>query len=381
MCHRNSLHCIVPPRLLERLLQHKDARVRASALKTLVSTARLRGQRELLARTFAPVSAGGLHRTIYDARHAFETTGKRVRAEGEPAAADSAVNDVYEGFGATYALYRERFGRDSIDGKGLALDGVVHYGDEYNNAFWNGARMVFGDGDGEIFIGFTKAIDVIGHELTHGVTEFTSALEYHGQSGALNESMSDVFGSLVKQYARRETAQKADWLIGAGILGPKIKGVALRSMKAPGTAFEGDDQPSTFDGYVVLPDTDAGDWGGVHTNSGIPNHAFYVLATQLGGNAWDAAGQIWYDTLLALSSTATFSDCASVSYQLAGQRFGEKSAEQQAVGNAWEAVKVPLASAHLATARRSSANGSHPLYAKLKNIAESVDEALELSYQ
>lgn len=174
----------------------------------------------------------------------------------------------------------------------------MHYGQDYDNAFWNGHQMVFGDGDGEIFGDFTACVDVIGHELTHGVTQFTAGLQYQDQPGALNESVSDVFGSLVKQHSLGQDAAHADWLIGAGLLAPGIQGVALRSMKAPGTAYDDprlgkDPQPAHMRDYVDTTD----DNGGVHINSGIPNHAFYLLATALGGQAWDRAGRIWYDAL------------------------------------------------------------------------------------
>ncbi|CAM5676724.1 hypothetical protein SFUMM280S_07534 [Streptomyces fumanus] len=155
--------------------------------------------------------------------------------------------------------------------------------------------MVFGDGDGEIFLDFTIPVDVIGHELVHGVTQYTANLTYFGQPGALNESVSDVFGSLIKQYTLGQSADQADWLIGAGLLAPRVTGVALRSLKAPGTAYDDDvlgkdPQPATMDDYVRT----GRDNGGVHINSGIPNHAFYLAATALGGNAWERAGQIWY---------------------------------------------------------------------------------------
>ena len=158
----------------------------------------------------------------------------------------------------------------------MKLDSTVHYGQEYNNAFWNGEQMVYGDGDGEIFQRFTKCIDVIGHELTHGVTQYEAALEYEGQPGALNESFSDVFGSLVKQYILKQNVDKADWLIGASLFAKKVKGVALRSMKDPGTAYDDptigkDPQSGHMKSYVKT----SSDNGGVHINSGIPNRAFY----------------------------------------------------------------------------------------------------------
>src|SRR5262245_54891431 len=155
--------------------------------------------------------------------------------------------------------------------------------------------MVFGDGDGTLFNRFTISIDVIGHELTHGVTGSEANLTYQGQAGALNESISDVFGSLIKQYSLNQTAAAADWLIGAGLLASSVKGVALRSMKAPGTAYNDptlgkDPQPDNMSKFVHT----AEDSGGVHINSGIPNKAFFLVATSLGGHAWEKAGQVWY---------------------------------------------------------------------------------------
>src|SRR5690606_30719624 len=136
------------------------------------------------------------------------------RREGQPASGDVAVDEAYDGLGATFDLYSEVFGRNSIDGAGLRLRASVHYGRLYDNAFWDGERMVFGDGDGEVFGRFPRSLSVIGHGLTHGVTQFASGLVYRGQSGALNESVSDVFGALVEQYARGQTSEQAGWLIG-----------------------------------------------------------------------------------------------------------------------------------------------------------------------
>jgi len=380
MCCRNPLYCIVPPQMLEKLLQHKDPNVAASARRTLVETARLRGQRSILGQMFLGDQQSGLHRTVYDAQHGTEPTGQVVRREGEADIGDAVANEAYAGLGATYTFYKEVFNRDSIDNKGMRLDGVVHYGNNYDNAFWNGSRMIFGDGDGQSFIGFTKAVDVIGHELTHGVTEFTCNLEYHFQSGALNESMSDVFGSLVKQYLNKQSAKDADWLIGAGIMGPALPGAkALRSMKEPGTAFPGDDQPATMDGYKESSDDEFGDYGGVHRNSGIPNHAFYLLADQLAGNAWEDAGQIWYETLLALNSKSNFQDCADMAFQVAGQRFGSGSNQQNAVASAWSQVgiKAQGANAVAPAARRGRGAPADPnLIRVLEKAVDGLNKAI-----
>jgi Zn-dependent metalloprotease len=218
--------------------------------------------------------------------------------------------------------------------------------------------MVFGDGDGQIFNSFTICLDVIGHELTHGVTQHECNLIYQGQSGALNESMSDVFGSLIKQYTQGETAETADWLIGKGLL---VNGGALRSMKAPGTAYTddpnigSDPQPGDMNGYVNTDD----DNGGVHLNSGIPNHAFYLAAAALGGHAWEQAGKIWYSALPTLPENCTFQQAADLFYRAAAGLYGANSQQADAVGNAWSQVGLPPAgSAQIAKAAGAPAADS-----------------------
>ncbi len=231
----------------------------------------------------------------------------------------------------------------SPDDEGVELDATVHYDVKYNNAFWNGERMVFGDGDGEFFNRFTISLDVIGHELTHGVTEDEAKLVYLYQPGALNESISDVFGSLVKQFKLQQTADQADWLIGAGLFTEKVQGVALRSMKAPGTAFDDrmlgkDPQPAHMKDFVHTSE----DSGGVHINSGIPNYAFYLVATHLGGHAWEKAGRIWYETVRdpRLRTTASFRAFALLTVANADRLYGHGSPERQAVGDAWNEVGI-----------------------------------------
>ncbi len=268
-----------------------------------------------------------------------------MRQEGQPALSDVAVDEAYDYLGATFTFFNEVFGRNSIDGQGLPLAGTVHYGQDYQNAFWNGEQMVFGDGDGEIFNRFTIALDVIAHELVHGVTESEAGLVYFNQSGALNESVSDVFGILVKQYKLKQTAAEADWIIGAGLLTKKIKGKGLRSMAEPGTAYDDptlgkDPQPGHMRDYIETRE----DNGGVHLNSGIPNRAFYLAALALGGHAWEKAGPIWYDTLCdsRLANDADFAAFARLTVSNAGRRFGAESAEVRAVEEAWAGVGVTL---------------------------------------
>ncbi len=340
---------IVPPHVLDKLARNQDPVLAGPARRTIQRDALERTRRGLTtvvgAAAVAPragAEAGKPHRTVYDAGNGTDLPGEKVRGEGDEPGQDATVNRAYAGLGATFEHFLTVFGRDSVDGFGLPLDATVHYDREYNNAFWNGEQMVFGDGDGEIFRDFTVALDVIGHELTHGVTQHTANLTYYGQPGALNESVSDVFGSLVKQYSLGQTAAEADWLIGAGLLAPRVTGEALRSMKAPGTAYDDDvlgkdPQPATMDDYVRT----GRDNGGVHINSGIPNHAFYLAATALGGHAWEKAGQVWYDVLTGgeLAEDALFTDFATLTVKAARERFGDAD-ELDAVRKAWEQVGV-----------------------------------------
>ena len=208
--------------------------------------------------------------------------------------------------------------------------------------------MVYGDGDGRLFNRFTISLDVVGHELTHGVTQTEAQLLYRGQPGALNESMSDVFGSLVKQWARNETADRADWLIGEGLFTSEVRGAALRSMKAPGTAYDDpvlgrDPQPADMAHYVHT----GSDNGGVHINSGIPNRAFCLTALHLGGYAWQKAGLIWYRALTgALGPASDFQAVGDATAAVAAALFGEGSIEQQAVVDAWRTVGIAPRALH-----------------------------------
>ncbi len=339
---------VIPPYLLDRLAQHADARVSMPAVKTLIIDQQQRGLREMAVQPPrakpAPAKragpAGTPRRAVHDAGNTTTLPGKLVRAEGRPASGDDAVDEAYEYLGATYKLFWDIYQRHSIDGHGLPLVGTVHYGEDYDNAFWNGAQMVFGDGDGEVFNRFTVAPDIIGHELTHGVIDAEAALLYQGQSGALNESICDVFGALVKQYALGQDARQADWLVGAGLFTAKVRARALRSMAEPGSAYDDpvlgkDPQPAHMDDYVDTPS----DNGGVHINSGIPNRAFHLAATALEGPAWAVAGRVWYDALCGgrLRHDADFAQFAALTLE-AAQHHG--AAARDAIAKAWQTVGV-----------------------------------------
>lgn len=353
---RNHVCFIVPPHVLVRAIDEGSPQARAAAIRTLALSERVRERRAVTRRLVQhqPEAAAALllppageQRVVDDVNHGSQSDlpGTKLRGEGDPPAGDVAVNQAYDGAGTTYDFYLNVFNRNSVDGQGLELVSSVHFGTDYDNALWNGAQMVYGDGDDQMFKrgSFTECLDVMAHELTHGVTQFTAGLRYSSQSGALNESFSDVFGSLVKQRSLGQTADQADWLIGEGIMGPQLPGVALRSLKAPGTAFKYDDQPAHMDHYVQLPDDGDPnhDNGGVHINSGIPNHAFFLVATALGGNAWEKAGKIWYTTLTTrLSENSDFQAAADATAAVSGDLFGTGGAEEQAVRAAWQQVGI-----------------------------------------
>lgn len=344
--------CIIPPHMLDEIIKRGTPEQRQLAERTISISNEIRGRRFTgrMKELAAMKAVQHKERNVYDAKQGSSLPGTLVRKEGDPDVADVSVNEAYDGAGATYDLYYEVYNRNSVDNNGMRLDSTVHYQKGYDNAFWDGQQMVYGDGDEDLpadqrlFNRFTASIDVMGHELTHGVTQFEANLVYAAQSGALNESISDVFGSLVKQRARGQLATDADWIIGEGLFTLNVKGVGIRSMKAPGTAYNDpvlgkDPQPAHMKDYVnTLEDN-----GGVHINSGIPNHAFYIAAVEIGGFAWEKAGQIWYKTLTdKLTSTSKFQDAANLTYATAGEIFGPNSLEQMAVQKGWSEVGITV---------------------------------------
>ena len=353
MTHRHPIECIIPPHMLRSIIENGTPLQSAQAQASYMLSAQMRGQREALTGQPDLVQASSApqkERTIYDAEHTTQLPGTKVRGEGDPPTDDPAVNEAYDGSGATYDLFHDLYGRNSIDNQGMRLDSTVHYDTGYDNAFWNGEHMVYGDGDEDLpeaerlFNRFTIAIDIIGHELAHGVTQHEAKLIYSVQPGALNESFSDVFGSLVKQRTLNQTATEADWIIGGGLFTGNVNGQGIRSMIAPGTAYNDpvlgkDPQPAHMRDYRVYPY----DNGGVHINSGIPNHAFYVVARELGSFAWEKAGHIWYIALRdKLHLLSDFQHAANLTYDVAGELYGVGSLEQQAVRAGWSEVGLTV---------------------------------------
>jgi len=338
---------VIPPHIWRHMAEHGDDDVREQVAATQFHSQQINAGRAaaLMAPTAPPVPLpNGRNRSVYDAGHSRHLPGKLVMADHRAVSGDVEAVEAFDGSGATFDFYARTFFRNSIDGKGMPLISTIHYGQKFDNAMWDGKQMIYGDGDGKLFNRFTIALDVIGHELTHGVTQYTAALEYHDQSGALNEHISDAFGIMVKQFALGLTASQSDWLIGKGLLGPNVHGLAIRSMKAPGTAYDDpllgkDPQPAHMSGYVTGSD----DNGGVHINSGILNRAFYLSATALGGFTWVAVGRIWYRVLTEkLWATAGFQDFAVATVVMAGQLYGIGGQVQTTIAEAWSAVGLTV---------------------------------------
>lgn len=298
MC--NKIQCqIVPPYILEELAKRGNV----SCKTALNDSNRILERRRnvlnnLLVREFEDSNG---ERFIYDSQNKNEQRVALVRREGEAPTQDETANKAYETSGFVREYFKDAFGLDSIDGNGLDIISNIHYGEAYNNAFWDGDEMTYGDGDGKEFTDFASAIDVVAHELAHGVTQFLSNLEYQSQPGALNEHFSDVFGTIIKQKYLKQDVSEADWLIGDSIVTKDFPGIAIRSMKAPGTANDFDTQPDHMDKYY----SGTADNQGVHINSGIPNRAFYLSCLEIG---IDDCALIWFETLKVLWRTANFTD-------------------------------------------------------------------------
>ncbi|HEU4566735.1 MAG TPA: M4 family metallopeptidase, partial [Marmoricola sp.] len=246
----------IPPWLLERLADSEEAS------RTLSIDAALRSARPGVTADQKLGATTSAAWEVHTADNGSTLPGALVRAAGEPPVGDDIVNEAASGIEASLALFAD-LGRSSYDGNGASVLATVHYEQGYDNAFWDGKQLVFGDGDGKVFGPFTTPIDVTGHEFTHAVTQYTANLTYSDQSGALNESVSDCFGSCVKQRVLGQTAAEADWLIGEGLFLPGIHGVALRSMKDPGAAYDDprlgrDPQVGSMSAYVHTTDDNGG---------------------------------------------------------------------------------------------------------------------------
>ena len=340
--HNSGCGCfIVPPNILKAYARDTqlDSATRGRLQDTFVETMRLRGLREahrvaaLSGRRslMAAAPTGDAAQHLFDCQHRQALPGRAVAGAG-----DEALTTVFNTTAKVAEFYRTVLNRNSIDNQGLDLVSSVRYRIHFDNAFWNGSQMVYGDGDGTIFTDFWKSPDVIGHELTHGVTQNESGLRYEGESGALNESISDCFGAAFNQWLNKwDVREPKAWLIGAGIMGPRATAAGrtcLRDMVQPSAAHCLSPQPESYQQFDPT--------GDVHENSGIANKAFALFAQAAGGKVSDRAIKVWYAACSdrRLPSTATFAEFAALTIEAAAKQGLGDQAKQ-----AWAEVKVPIA--------------------------------------
>jgi Zn-dependent metalloprotease len=366
MCqnHRNPINCILPSYILDKMNQNNNIIPRNEVELSKQASARFRIKRDSLQNMNKKTKARFMSIMaddnaddqnpkasvlIYDAGGLPILPGELIWKEGDSMPKDKDAKNVLKGSKATWDMYFQAFNRNSIDNLGMPLTQCIHYREDprypYINAFWDGEQMIYGDGDKVFFDSFTKDIDIIAHELSHGIIDYTANFEYKFESGALNESFADVFGMMVKHYNRNESVKKSDWKIGKNILiGPKY---ALRSMKAPGMGYLNhpeigdDEQVPVMSQYKNWPENK--DYGGVHVNSGIPNFAFYVAAFNLGGNSWEKMGKVWYAAMTdrkLLKKNSTFADARLATLKKAQTLYGMGSLVYKSVEQGWNEAEV-----------------------------------------
>jgi Zn-dependent metalloprotease len=335
---------IIPQDVLDRLASDKklsaNARQAAAATSRLsVEIRKLRTQAQALTSVSNAMGAHFVELAttpkilVYDCRHTQTLPG--TPATGPAKSKDKTVKRAFTETTQVAKFYKEAFGRNSIDNAGMTLLSSIHFGVDFNNAQWTGTQMLYGDGDGEIFIDFTNGNDVIGHELTHGVTQYTLQLAYSGDAGGLNESLSDCFGSMFRQWEAGQDVAAADWLIGADIMGSaaKTKGFkCLRNMANPADTHALAPQPTMYS--QITPGMDP------HYSSGPPNLAFSVACKTLGGKSWEQIGKVWYGAMTGFGPNPSMKmpEFAGRTRQVATQMFAADPKVVQAVNAGWTTV-------------------------------------------
>jgi len=347
----NRYGCVcfaVPKKLLQHLADNSDDEHRELLHAQIEHSSKLRSQRATQSAALPPRKTGKqlLHRQVFDAQGQTFLPGKLLRDEDDPPVRDKEADHAYDNVGVALQFYKTVLGRDSVDGRGLRIDASVHYGMRFANAMWTGEQMIVGDGDGRHVTGLAHSLGIIAHELSHGVTQHlikgglgvvqvpNQPPTLKGEAGALNESFSDVFASMIKQWHAGQDAKDADWLLGEDILAPHA-GKAIRSLKDPGNGkltWRDDDQIKDYKRYKPTDDA--------HKASGIPNHAFYLAAMALGGNSWERLAVVWMKGFDRLRAKATFLDAAHATVDVAAALHGKGSAPHDAVKAAWKKVNV-----------------------------------------
>jgi Zn-dependent metalloprotease len=336
---------IIPAGVLDRFAAD-DAlsdSVRAAMANTSAHSKAWRGQRVSLspaarhARPRATTTVGPLKPSIlmFDCKGSSTQPGDQI--DIPETSSEQKAQKIQQSLVSLLSFYKSIFNRNSIDNNGMGVIASIHFAQNYCNAYWSGTQMIYGDGDGEIFADFALADDVLAHEFAHGVTQYTTGLGFWDQPGALNESASDVFGTVFRQWRLRQTCERADWMIGAAILGPtaRTRGyLCLRSLKSPDAPYCVTQQPFHMRDYDPSGDP--------HANSGIPNQAFYRAAMAIGGNTWDRIALVWYSALAngRRQPNMSFEDFASLTIQKAASLFRTTLTVPKAIEDAWKQAGV-----------------------------------------
>ncbi|MDF2464346.1 MAG: peptidase family protein [Ramlibacter sp.] len=349
---RQRYACIcfaVPKKLLAQLADDDDDPEHGKLLRSHVDhSSSLRAQRAVQSQSGPEPKLGKklLARQVFDAGGRTFLPGKLLRDEDDPPTKDKEADQAYDNIGIALQFFKAVLGRDSVDGKGMRVDASVHYGLRFTNAMWTGEQMIVGDGDGRHIKGLAHSLGIIAHEFGHGVSQHIvrgglgvvqaagQPPTLKGEAGALNESFSDVFASMIKQWHAGQDVTQADWLLGEDILAPGA-GKAIRSLKDPGNntlTWRNDDQIKDYRRYQPTDDA--------HKASGVPNHAFYLAATRLGGKSWETLAPIWMKGFDRLRVRGTFLDAAHYTMEVAAALHGKGSTPHDAVKVAWKKVNV-----------------------------------------
>jgi Zn-dependent metalloprotease len=318
------------PAQVDRLV---DARL-LEALKSVLPSK----QYSALQTKIAATQTAGVRRQVFDAKNTSVYPGELVRSEGDAPIADRAANEVYDNLEVVHRFFKEVFGWEIPDNKGKTLVVTIHYGEEYDNGFWDPTRkqIVFGDGDGKLFRkGGFSSLSFLAAYISYYVNEWMAQLKYgEGQSGALLVSFAEVMGCLVEQWQKHQTTDEASWLFGADIFAPGVKARALHDLAHPGTAY---DDPN------LGKDPD---WGHMKDgiNTGVLNKAFFELSNKLKGYAWEKPGKIWFESYRTLKPKSTFQDLAKATLDVTKKTYGERSPESEAVIESLAAVGITVGS-------------------------------------
>jgi Zn-dependent metalloprotease len=341
------MHCscsIIPKDVIDRLAGDKQlsAQLRKALSSTSLVSDEVRKSRvqsgafitmvQALGAQFVELAASPTV-TVFDCKHTLIQPGRPVAAPEN--SMDATAKRAFDETTRVAEFYKRIFNRNSIDNAGMTMMSSIHYGTNFNNAMWNGTQMLYGDGDGQLFIDFTNGNDVIGHELTHGVTQHTLQLEYNDDAGGLNESLSDCFGSMFRQWEANQDVASADWLIGSGIVGPIAKGrglTSLRNMANPADTHCLAPQPNHYS--QLHPGMDP------HYTSGPPNLAFYVACKAAGGKSWEKIGQVWYSALTESGPQPNMkmAEFANRTRQVASLKYPADASVATAVDTGWTQV-------------------------------------------